>query len=188
MVVGASRPWHPSESSCLLVVCLKGVVLDYPKGGTQTLVDALVRGVEKKGGKIMLSAHVDEVLVENNKACGVRLRGGGTVRASRWAQRENSVSVEFGVCSRLNRERGVCVAPAMRKAPCDSGGHSGTGRSVAAHFEESKFARIRYMWSSDWSMALATVPLVSSLCWPEMDALHARAMKRAFSGRHNARV
>lgn len=61
----------------------KGVVLDYPKGGTEALVDALVRGVEGKGGEVRLGAHVEEVLVEDGKACGVRLRGGKIVRASR---------------------------------------------------------------------------------------------------------
>lgn len=61
----------------------QGVVLDYPKGGTEALVDALVRGVEGKGGKVMLGAHVEEVVVEDGKACGVRLRGGKVVRASR---------------------------------------------------------------------------------------------------------
>ncbi|CAN0387861.1 unnamed protein product [Ectocarpus sp. 12 AP-2014] len=63
--------------------CRPGVVLDYPKGGTEALVDALVRGVEGKGGKVMLAAHVEEVVVEDGKACGVRLRGGKVIRASR---------------------------------------------------------------------------------------------------------
>lgn len=60
------------------------MVLDYPKGGTEALVDALVRGVEGKGGKVMLGTHVEEVVVEDGKACGVRLRGGKVVRASRY--------------------------------------------------------------------------------------------------------
>lgn len=47
------------------------------------MVDALVRGVEGKGGKVMLASHVEEVLVEDGKACGVRLRGGNVIRASR---------------------------------------------------------------------------------------------------------
>nr|ATQ36031.1 prolycopene isomerase-like3 [Sargassum fusiforme] len=63
--------------------CRPGVVLDYPKGGTEALVEALVRGVERKGGEVRLGAHVEEVLVEDGKACGVRLRGGKVVRASR---------------------------------------------------------------------------------------------------------
>jgi carotene isomerase len=59
-----------------------GVVLDYPVGGSGAIVDALVRGLER-GGRLMLSAHVEQVLVEGNRAVGVRLRGGKTIRARR---------------------------------------------------------------------------------------------------------
>ena len=48
------------------------------------MIDALVRGVEKHdGGRVMLKAHVEQVLVENGRAVGVRLRDGSTVRARR---------------------------------------------------------------------------------------------------------
>ncbi len=60
-----------------------GVVLDYPVGGSGALVDALVRGLERNGGRLMLGSHVEQVLVEGNRAVGVRLRGGKTVRAGR---------------------------------------------------------------------------------------------------------
>jgi phytoene dehydrogenase-like protein len=60
-----------------------GVVLDYPVGGSGALVDALVRGLEKHGGQLILNAHVEQVLVEGNRATGVRLRGGKEIRARR---------------------------------------------------------------------------------------------------------
>ncbi len=60
-----------------------GVVIDYPVGGSGALVDALVRGLERHGGRLMLGAHVEQVLVENNRAIGVRLRGGKAIRAHR---------------------------------------------------------------------------------------------------------
>lgn len=60
-----------------------GVVLDYPVGGSGALVDALVRGLQRQGGELMLNAHVEQVLVEGNRAVGVRLRGGKEVRARR---------------------------------------------------------------------------------------------------------
>lgn len=60
-----------------------GVVLDYPVGGSGALVDALVRGLQRQGGQLMLNAHVEQVLVEGNRAVGVRLRGGKEVRARR---------------------------------------------------------------------------------------------------------
>ncbi|MCU0548876.1 MAG: NAD(P)/FAD-dependent oxidoreductase [Leptolyngbya sp. Prado105] len=57
------------------------VKLDYPKGGSGAIVDALVRGLEKFGGKIRLNAHVEKVLIENQKAVGVKLRNGAEVRS-----------------------------------------------------------------------------------------------------------
>jgi phytoene dehydrogenase-like protein len=58
-----------------------GVVLDYPVGGSGALVDALVRGLERHGGQLMLNAHVEQVLVENDRAVGVRLRSGKQMRS-----------------------------------------------------------------------------------------------------------
>lgn len=60
-----------------------GVVLDYPVGGSGALVDALVRGLEKHGGKLLLNAHVEEVLVKNNRATGVKLKNGQSITATK---------------------------------------------------------------------------------------------------------
>lgn len=60
-----------------------GVSLDYPVGGSGALVKALVRGLERHGGRLLLSAHVEQVLVEGKRAVGVRLRGGKEVRSRR---------------------------------------------------------------------------------------------------------
>jgi len=57
--------------------------VDYPLGGSQAIVDALVRGLEKHGGKLMLATHVDSVIVEGGRARGLKLRRGGEVRARR---------------------------------------------------------------------------------------------------------
>ena len=58
------------------------VKLDYPVGGSGALVDALVRGLEKHGGKLLLRSHVEEIIVENKRAVGVKLRGGKEIRAN----------------------------------------------------------------------------------------------------------
>jgi phytoene dehydrogenase-like protein len=58
-----------------------GAVLDYPIGGSGALVDALVQGLQRHGGKLMLRAHVEQVLVEGNRAVGVRLRDRQEIRA-----------------------------------------------------------------------------------------------------------
>ncbi|MFH7030811.1 MAG: phytoene desaturase family protein [Heteroscytonema crispum UTEX LB 1556] len=60
-----------------------GVMLDYPIGGSSALVDALVRGLEKHGGRLLKSAHVEQILVKNNRAVGVCLRGGQEIKARR---------------------------------------------------------------------------------------------------------
>ncbi|EFJ44494.1 hypothetical protein VOLCADRAFT_64714 [Volvox carteri f. nagariensis] len=48
--------------------------IDYPMGGSKAIIDALVRGVEKYGGRLLLRSHVDEILIEGGRAAGVRLR------------------------------------------------------------------------------------------------------------------
>ena len=62
----------------------KGAVLDYPLGGSAAVVEALARGVTKKGGAVLLNTHVDEIVVRNSEVQGVRLRRGGRfVRAKK---------------------------------------------------------------------------------------------------------
>ncbi len=60
-----------------------GVVLDYPVGGSGALVNALLRGLKRRGGELHLNAHVEQILVEGDCAVGVRLRNGQTIRARR---------------------------------------------------------------------------------------------------------
>ena len=59
-----------------------GVTLDFPKGGSGAIVDALVRGVEKNSASsVHVNSHVGEILVSDGKAVGVTLASGKTVRA-----------------------------------------------------------------------------------------------------------
>ena len=48
--------------------------IDYPIGGSASIVDALVRGIEKYGGKVLLRSAVDSVLIEGGRATGVKLK------------------------------------------------------------------------------------------------------------------
>jgi phytoene dehydrogenase-like protein len=57
-------------------------VVDYPLGGSGAIVQALVRGLEKWGGTLRLNAHVEQILVENGQAVGVRLRSGKAIAAN----------------------------------------------------------------------------------------------------------
>eukprot|EP00775_Hariotina_reticulata_P008994 gene8994-9167_t len=57
-------------------------MLDWPVGGSQAMVQALIRGLEKNGGRLMLSSHVEQIVMDGSgKASGVRLRGGSLVKA-----------------------------------------------------------------------------------------------------------
>jgi len=61
-----------------------GVTLDFPKGGSGAIVDALVRGVEKNNkSSVHVRSHVDEILVEEGKAVGVKLSDGSVVKATK---------------------------------------------------------------------------------------------------------
>lgn len=51
-------------------------VIDYPIGGSGAIVEALVRGLERWGGQLRLNAHVEQILLDQGQAVGVRLRNG----------------------------------------------------------------------------------------------------------------
>jgi len=57
------------------------VGVEYPVGGSGAIVAALVRGLQRWGGELRLNAHVEQILVENGKAVGVRLKSGSVERA-----------------------------------------------------------------------------------------------------------
>ena len=61
-----------------------GVTLDFPKGGSSQIAGALSRGVEKHhDGRVCVNTHVEEILVENGKASGVKLSDGTIIRANK---------------------------------------------------------------------------------------------------------
>lgn len=41
-----------------------GSTIDYPMGGSKAIIEALIRGMQKFGGRLMLRSHVDEIVVE----------------------------------------------------------------------------------------------------------------------------
>jgi beta-carotene ketolase (CrtO type) len=64
-----------------------------PRGGTGALVQALVNLVKSKGGVILTDQHVEKILIDNNKAAGVRVAGGKEYRA------------KYGVISNIDAQR-----------------------------------------------------------------------------------
>ncbi len=61
--------------------------VEYPLGGSGAIVNALVRGLKRWGGKLRLGCHVEQILVEKlhltsvNKVVGVRLQNGEILKA-----------------------------------------------------------------------------------------------------------
>jgi phytoene dehydrogenase-like protein len=55
-------------------------------GGSEALINALIRGLEKHGGRLLLRSHVDTIHVENGRAAGVvlqpRTKGNGKSSSS----------------------------------------------------------------------------------------------------------
>lgn len=64
---------------------LPSATVDYPAGGAGAVVDALVRGVEKRGGEVRTNAHVAAITADaaSGRASGVRLKSGEHIRARR---------------------------------------------------------------------------------------------------------
>lgn len=54
-----------------------------PRGGTGALTEALVNLVRSKGGVILTDQNVEQILVDNGRAIGVRVAGGKEYRANK---------------------------------------------------------------------------------------------------------
>jgi phytoene dehydrogenase-like protein len=52
-------------------------IMDCPKGGAASIVDALVRGIEKHGGSVFVNSHVEKINIENGRANGITLKKKG---------------------------------------------------------------------------------------------------------------
>lgn len=53
----------------------------YPKGGSGVLSQALVQAIVGRGGEVLLRSPVEEILVEDGRAVGLRIAGGRAIRA-----------------------------------------------------------------------------------------------------------
>lgn len=116
------------------------VVLEYPLGGSAGLVNALVKGLQRYQGELLLNAHVGQILVEKKRAVGVQLRNGQTIRAKRAVVCNASVwdtlklLPEGAVSARFRRQR-------QATPECDSFMHlhlgidaSGLRPDLACHY------------------------------------------------------
>lgn len=74
----------PSKASALASVFLyREYILDggyYPEGGIQTFPDLLASRFREYGGELLFSHDVSDIIVENRKIRGVKIRGGDVIR------------------------------------------------------------------------------------------------------------
>ena len=76
----------------------EGAVMDFPRGGSAGIVDALARGVTKKSGcSVRTSTPVSEVIVEDGRAAGVKLAYGKRIRARRAVVSNADLHGTFGL-------------------------------------------------------------------------------------------
>ncbi|KAK1275353.1 hypothetical protein QJS04_geneDACA009972 [Acorus gramineus] len=73
-----------------------GCSLEYPLHGSGGVVDALVRGTRKFGGRLALGNHVDKIVVENGRATGVKLRSGQDLKQGEYIYL-NMIDHPFGL-------------------------------------------------------------------------------------------
>jgi phytoene dehydrogenase-like protein len=67
----------------LLAMLGQTIGFPVPAGGSSRLIDALVARLSTRGGELRLAAPVERVLLDGDRAVGVRLAGGETVHAGR---------------------------------------------------------------------------------------------------------
>ncbi len=80
LLVGGN-PFNVTSIYTLIAFLERKWGVHYAMGGTGTLVSGIVGLIEGLGGTVRLGADVDEILVENGRATGVRLKGGETLHA-----------------------------------------------------------------------------------------------------------
>ncbi|MBL8624776.1 MAG: NAD(P)/FAD-dependent oxidoreductase [Myxococcales bacterium] len=76
----------PAQASWFMHAMLVGHYLGggaYPVGGSARIAATMLPGIEAAGGAVITSAEVAEIVVERDRAVGVRLAGGEEVRATR---------------------------------------------------------------------------------------------------------
>lgn len=81
LLIGGN-PFRTTAYYCLISHLERKFGVHYAMGGMGSLVNGLVGLVKSQGSSVRLGAEVEEILVENGRAAGVRLAGGETLRAN----------------------------------------------------------------------------------------------------------
>lgn len=131
-----------------------GAVMDCPVGGAKSIIDALVRGVEKYGGSVFLNSHVDKILIEDGKATGVQMKKGGkTIRASKAVISNLSVWDLFG-SGIVDQSKFDASFIADRKATPVGKSFMHLHVGFKASREDLEKLQAHYMYIDDWEMGV----------------------------------
>jgi phytoene dehydrogenase-like protein len=79
----------------LLAMLGQTIGFPVPTGGSSRLIDALVGRLTARGGELRVAAPVERVLLDGDRAVGVRLAGGETIQAGRAVLADTSAPVLY---------------------------------------------------------------------------------------------
>ena len=80
LLVGGN-PFATTSVYCLIAFLERRWGVHFAMGGTGSLVKGIVKLIEGQGNTVRCNSGVDEILVKNGAACGVRLQSGETIAA-----------------------------------------------------------------------------------------------------------
>lgn len=93
----------------------------YPVGGSASIADSIEPTIKAAGGRLFLRADVDKIMVEGNKAVGVRMANGDEIRAPKIISTVGVPNTYEKLLDESARKR--CKYPSRRENVRVSGGH-----------------------------------------------------------------
>jgi phytoene dehydrogenase-like protein len=132
----------------------KGAVMDCPKGGARAIVDALVRGIKKHGGSLYYNSHVKEIVIENGRTTGVRLKRGNRRISAKKAVVSNLSVWDLYGSGIVDREAfpSSCISERLDTPVGKSFVHMHIGFRVTR--EELESLEAHYIYMDDWARGI----------------------------------
>jgi phytoene dehydrogenase-like protein len=137
--------------------------LDYPLGGSASVVEALQRGLERHGGSLRTGCAVAQITIQDNRATGVRLGDGRQVHARRGvisnASPWDTLALLDQPASHPKWRRKVVDTPA-----CNSFLHW----HVGLRGEDLQHLPIHHVWVGDWQRGIGAERNMVVLSMPSL--------------------
>jgi len=133
----------------------ENAIMDCPIGGAKSIVHALVRGIEKNGGQVLLKSHVEKICIEDGTAVGVRLRKdpNRVIRATKGVISNLSIwdLMDSGIIDK-NHFPDSFVKEKMETPTCPSFMHLHLGFKMTT--EELSKLQAHYIFMDDWDRSV----------------------------------